>query len=341
MNVLLTSSGRRTYMVEYFKEALKPYGGKVHAMNSSIDAPALWLADYAVQAPLIYDSQYESFLLGYCLEHEIRIIISLFDIELPILSRLKPSFKEKGINIVVGDEWLTQMANDKWQTQEFLVSNSFKTVRSYLNCNDFNDDLEKGKVKFPVFVKPRWGMGSISVFKAENMEELDFFYRRTKKEIENSYLKYESLRNLDQAVLIQEAMPGREYGLDVINDLQGRYCNTIVKQKLAMRSGETDGAITVDEPMLRELGQSLSELTKHPGNMDVDVFFDGTSAYILELNPRFGGGYPFSHMSGVNLPKAIVEWSQNNSADMNELLNPTIGVKTMKGILMVSKSSFE
>ena len=33
MNILLTSAGRRTYMVEYFKEVLNG-NGEVHASNS-------------------------------------------------------------------------------------------------------------------------------------------------------------------------------------------------------------------------------------------------------------------------------------------------------------------
>ena len=33
MNILLTSAGRRTYLVEYFKEALAGHG-KVYASNS-------------------------------------------------------------------------------------------------------------------------------------------------------------------------------------------------------------------------------------------------------------------------------------------------------------------
>jgi carbamoyl-phosphate synthase large subunit len=69
-----------------------------------------------------------------------------------------------------------------------------------------------------------------------------------------------------------------------------------------MRSGETDVAITVKEPKLESLGKMLGEITQHPANMDVDVFFDGTDAYILEMNARFGGGYPFSHLAGVDLP---------------------------------------
>ena len=33
------------------------------------------------------------------------------------------------------------------------------------------------------------------------------------------------------------------------------------------------------------------------------------------MNARFGGGYPFSYMSGVNLPEAIVRWEQGKEID--------------------------
>ena len=110
MNVLLTSVGRRNYMVEYFKEALKPYNGKVYAMNSELDASALWVADEYVKAPLIYDLTYKNFLLNFCKTKDIQMVISLFDIELPVLSRLKSEFQHHGVSIVVGDEWLTEVA---------------------------------------------------------------------------------------------------------------------------------------------------------------------------------------------------------------------------------------
>jgi carbamoyl-phosphate synthase large subunit len=70
----------------------------------------------------------------------------------------------------------------------------------------------------------------------------------------------------------------------------------------------------------------------------VDVFWDGEKAYILEFNPRFGGGYPFSHIAGVNLPKAIVAWLQNKPVDVDALLTPKYGIEAMKGITMIVKS---
>ncbi|HMO61149.1 MAG TPA: ATP-grasp domain-containing protein [Ferruginibacter sp.] len=339
MNILLTSVGRRNYIVEYFKEALQAYNGKVYAMNSDVNAPGLWVADEYVQSPLIYDASYKDFLLGYCVQNNIRMVISLFDIELPVLSKLKPEFEQHGITIVVGDEWLTTMANDKWKTQAFLKDNGFNTVRTFLSVSDFKNESEAGNIRFPVFIKPRWGMGSISIFKADDVEAAIFYYNKAKEEIMQSYLKYESKADAENAVLIQEALPGHEYGLDIINDLEGNYCTTIVKQKLAMRAGETDVAITVDEPVLKEFGGRLSRLTRHPGNMDVDVFFDGQNAFVLELNPRFGGGYPFSHIAGVNLPKAIIRWYNKDTVDMTKLLTPLIGIKAMKGIAIIAENN--
>ena len=49
MNILLTSAGRRTYLVNYFKEALRMAGftGLVHAANSE-SSPAFFAADRQV-----------------------------------------------------------------------------------------------------------------------------------------------------------------------------------------------------------------------------------------------------------------------------------------------------
>ena len=50
----------------------------------------------------------------------------------------------------------------------------------------------------------------------------------------NSYLKYESMEKIDESILIQEQFKGQEYGLGVINNLNGEYQNTIVKKKIAI-----------------------------------------------------------------------------------------------------------
>lgn len=332
LNLLLTSVGRRSYLVKYFKQALNG-NGKVFVANSSPQSPAFQVADGSVVTPLIYDDEYIPFLLKYCREKKICAIISLFDIDLPILAKHKELFKKNGVNVIVSDYDVIKICNDKYFTYNFLMQNDLNAPSTYIDINKAKSDIKSGKLNFPLFVKPRWGMGSISVFEASNIDELEVFYRKVKRELKNSYLKYESAIDIDNAVLIQEKLKGQEFGLDVINDLYGKYQNTIVKKKLAMRSGETDCAVTVDNENLRKIGKKLSILLKHIANLDVDVFMVDEEPYILEINARFGGGYPFSHMAGVNLPKAIVEWLRGNNVE--NLLDAKSGVMCQKDIDLV------
>ena len=196
-------------------------------------------------------------------------------------------------------------------------------------------DISRGFLGFPLIVKPRWGMGSIAVHEAKNIEELRFFYTKTRTEIQNSYLKYESHQCIDESVLIQEKMEGKEYGLDIIDNLDAQYQTTIVKKKLAMRSGETDIAEVIDNSELKKLGGQLALTLKHIGNMDADIFVtDEGYVYILELNARFGGGYPFSHMAGGDLPLAIINWCCGQCVEDN-VLKETYGVKSAKNISMI------
>lgn len=79
-----------------------------------------------------------------------------------------------------------------------------------------------------------------------------------------------------------------------------------------MRSGETDKACSVIDPRFEHIGRKIGENLKHIGNLDCDVFEYQGELYILELNPRFGGGYPFSHEAGINTAAIYIEWLKGN-----------------------------
>ena len=86
---------------------------------------------------------------------------------------------------------------------------------------------------------------------------------------------------------------GNKFGIDVINDSKSNYVATIAKRKLAMRAGKTDSAVIVNSSELEQSGKRLSELMKHSGNLDVDCFVTKNNVYVLEVNCRFEGQYPF------------------------------------------------
>ena len=151
------------------------------------------------------------------------------------------------------------------------------------------------------------------------MWDLDLYYNILFKKIKKTILATASIGN--EYIIIQEKLTGNEFGLDVMNDLNGQHVAVSVKQKLAMRAGETDKAVTRDLPIVRDMGAIIGKNLKHIGNLDVDIMQRANGDYcVLELNPRFGGGFPFSYEAGVNLPKAIIEWVKGNTVDPSILI---------------------
>lgn len=298
-------------MVKYFKEALGN-DGQVHVCNSDNKTVAFHYADKSIISPLIYDEKYIPFLLKYCKENKIDILISLFDIDLLVLAKNKQKFADIGTRVVVSEPELIGICNDKWKTYLFLKENGFNVPKTYLTLQKAIIALESGEIKYPIIIKPRFGCGSIAMSVAEDEMALLYYFRRNTRTISKSYLKYESVAE-DEKIIYQECLKGQEYGVDIINDLNGKYQNAIIKKKIAMRAGETDIAEIVNEPVIMSESERLGRLTGHIGNMDCDVFLVDGKPYVLEMNARFGGGYPFSHMAGCNLPKAIVGWHRGEN----------------------------
>ena len=307
MNILFTCAGRRNYLINYFKQVLNGTG-KVLAADMQATAPALIDADLAILAPSIYEDSYVDFLKETVSKHNIKAIISLNDLELPILAKNKVEIEKFGTRVIVSNPDVINIAFDKWETVKFLNENNLKTPNTFIELSKAKEALGYGSLKFPLVVKPRWGSASIAVDFAEDEEELEFIYKLQSNKLKKSILATASKEDLDKAILIQEKIKGVEYGMDVLNDFDGNYFHSFVRQKLSMRSGETDKAISVIDKNLDEIGATIGKNLHHVGNLDCDVFYDGSDFYVLELNPRFGGGYPFSHEAGINIPAIYIDW---------------------------------
>ena len=337
-NVLFTSSGRRGYLLTYFREALQRNGGgEVHAANSTDMAVSFAHADRRVVVPGIYECGYLDTLSSYCAEHRITLVVPLFDIDLAVLATARERFHANGVRVVVASEEGVAICNDKWTMVQRLRQEGIDVPWSCVDRNELTAALEEGSIHFPLLMKPRWGMGSLGVVKCHGADELPVLVRGMDREINGSYLRFESSQDRDAAIIYQELVDGVEYGLDVINDLNGRHVVTNVKQKLSMRSGETDIARTVHHPGLEELGRRLAALVKHPGNLDVDVLERDGVLHVIDMNVRFGGGYPFSHLAGCRLPDAILRWHHGLGVDTDEL-RVRIGVTGMKDIIINERS---
>lgn len=332
MNVLLTSVGRRAYLVDYFKKEFG-YNSKIICTNSSELSTALSVGDKSYISPMIYEETYIPFLLEICKKEKINILVSLFDIDLPILAYNRDKFENLGVKLILSDLSIIEVCNDKYKMNKFLKNNFFDTIYTGLSIEDeyIKNNISSEK-KF--ILKPRWGMGSLGIYISDEYEEAKYFYKKIRKDIDKSYLRYEAKQDIENSILIQELIEGKEYGLDIVNDLEGNYITTIVKEKLAMRSGETDIAKIVHFPLLEDFGKRIADKTRHIANMDLDLILNDKGIFVIDMNARFGGGYPFTHKAGVNIVKIIKELLEGKTIDKNTLV-PTINKIYAKDINIV------
>ena len=291
MNILLTSVGRRAYIIDYLRDVYKRLGlaGNIIATNSDMNTTAMSVADKAFESPIIYDEKYIPFLLEICKSEKIDMLISLFDIDLMILAKNKSRFEEMGVKVIVSNENIINICNDKFEMLKYLKKINMPVPKTYIDLEEALKGADFDKNSY--ILKPRWGMGSLSIFEAENKKELEVLYEKAKRSIQKSYLRFESGADIDRAILIQEKIKGDEYGLDIFNDFKGENLTVTVKRKLAMRSGETDIAEVIENKELENIGKKIAESLKHIGNLDMDILFDGQKAYIIDMNARFGGGF--------------------------------------------------
>ncbi len=322
MNILFTCAGRRTYLLKYFKENMKG-GDKIVATDMQLSAPALQVADVKLQVPAVYAEDYINRTLAICKEQKIDALVSLNDLELPILAEQKNRFEELGVKVIVSDPQVIDICFDKYKTAQWVESLGLNSPKTFVSLEQAKNAILTGEIVFPLFLKPRWGSGSIGLETVDDMDELETVYDLLFKKIKKTILSTASVG--EEYILIQEKLTGNEYGLDVMNDLMGNHVAVSVKQKLAMRAGETDKAITVDLPAVRKIGARIGHGLKHIGNLDVDIMQRSNGDYcVLEMNPRFGGGYPFSYEAGVNMPKAILQWLKGEKIDPS-ILQPEYG----------------
>ena len=312
MNILFTCAGRRNYLITYFKDALKHQGMTI-AVDNQISAPALMDANIGIVVPNINDPNYIDTLKSIVKTYNVKALISLNDLELPLLSKYKEELEHMGVKVLVSDEDIVEISFDKWKTYKYFNKLNIDTPLTFLSIDEALEAIEQKVLQYPLILKPRWGSSSIGIDTVENKRELQLCYELLKIKLQKSILNDVSSQSIDKCILIQEKINGQEYGIDILNDFNGKYYDSFVRKKLAMRSGETDKAISVINEKFSKLGKKIGSSTRHIGNMDCDFFVANEKIYFLEMNPRFGGGYPFSHEAGINTPAIYLEWLRGHT----------------------------
>lgn len=312
MNILILSSGTRNKIVQYFKKAVGE-NGKVVCTDMSNLAPSIYEADKFYIVPRMTEPGYIEVIFDICKKEKINGVLSLIDPELSLLAENKDKFAALGVEVIGSSYELCELSLDKFAMYRWLENHGYKCAKSYMKKEDFFADVELGKAKYPVFVKPARGSASIAISKVYDKETVELLFAH------------------DEGLMIQEFLDGQEIGADVYIDMiSGEIISIFTKKKLLMRAGETDKAESFKDEKLMELIKQFVSEAGYRGQIDIDVFDVNGEYYLSEVNPRFGGGYPHAYESGADHMKLIVNNLEGNANNCVVGENYKIGTYMMK-----------
>jgi carbamoyl-phosphate synthase large subunit len=308
LNILITAASRRVALVKHFQRAVSENGhrGKVVATDTDSYSPALSFVESHHLVPLSSSPDYLDRILAICKKEKIRLVVPTIDEELPLFGHFKSEFEKEEIRVLVSDKKVGEICNDKYLTYKFFAEHGFPMAPTYLPR-----EIDVDRVRYPLFIKPRTGRGSVGAHRINNERELRFFLDYVPDPV------------------VQPFLPGREFTIDVLSDFQGRVISVVPRERLVIRSGVCDRGKTVKHPRLMELGGRIAEALNILGPANFQCKIDGEEITFFEVNPRFSGAIQLTVAAGADFFRWIVEMM--NGGD----LRPQIGEFT-DGLLMSS-----
>jgi carbamoyl-phosphate synthase large subunit len=291
--VLISSAGRRVELLRAFRRAVADEAeggrpGRVLAVDCSWLSSAFHDADEAFLVPRCDDPAFVPEMLRICREQRVDLVVPTLDPELPVYAAARDRFAAVGTTVAVSSPDVVAIAGDKQRTHDWLVANGFPTVRQGSVAQVLQDP---DGWPLPLVVKPRFGSASIGVTFVQTYDEL------------------QRAAAIPDAV-VQTRACGHEHTVVVLAARDGTCLATVPRRRLEVRAGEVSKAVTVRSPELQELTAKLCEAL--PGAyaaLNVQVFMseDRRDLAVIELNARFGGGFPLALAAGANFPRALVQ----------------------------------
>ena len=171
VNVLITAASRRVPLVRAFRNAAERLGvGYVVTTDMNPLSPALYFGHKHHIVPLATDKYYIPVIESICDAEDIDLVIPTIRRRAADLRPLAPP---------ISNEWASTWP---FRANKPATSATINTKRFFCQTNGIKApatmlaaDVNPGAVRYPVYVKPRFGRGSVNVFAVSNEAQLRVF----------------------------------------------------------------------------------------------------------------------------------------------------------------------
>lgn len=278
VNIAFSSVGRRVELIEQFRATLRSHGGgHIVALDLTDWASAVSFADEYWEVPPCTDAGFVDAVLDVCRSRDVSLVVPLIDTELHAYAESRSRFSAEGILVNVSGPETIALCADK----EAFGEHVRRVARTPAAVSD------RTQRTAPVVVKPARGSSSIGLLRFDRLADVPPALLR------------------DPSLIVQEAIHGEEYSVDLFVD--GVVRAAYVRQQVELRGGETSKGISIVHDDVRRAVEAAVETLPDPfGVLHADVIVERHSGepVILEINARFPGGYPLSHRAG----SPMIDW---------------------------------
>lgn len=287
MNILITSAGQRVSLVRAFQKELSATwpGYKVFAtdMQPQLSA-ACNVSDRYFKVRRVTDAAYISDLIELCIANNVKMVVPTIDTELLVLAQNKELFSEQGIDVIISSVDFIEKCRDKRKINAFFQQRGI----------GIPDPVDKNNPTFPLFIKPYDGSLSVDTFLIQKAEEL-----REEHVTNERFLFMEYINKHDYD----------EYTVDMYFDRNHRIRCIVPRKRIHVRAGEINKGITSRNLLVDFLKERLAVIDGAVGCLTGQFFLHKTTGRIvaIEINARFGGGYPLSYHAGANYPLWLIQ----------------------------------
>ena len=276
-------------MVEAFRETLRVMGltSRVIAVDATQHAAAGEVADAFYVVPRCTEPEFLPRVLEICEAEEVHLVVPTIDTELRPYAMAREQFQRVGVAIGISHSDTIAICEDKVVTNSWLLTHGFRTPRQSVPAAVMaNPDCWT----FPVVVKPKNGSASSGFRIIRSVDEL-------------------RAGTYSDDMILQEFIAGKEFTVNGFVDRNGRCLCAIPHERLEVRGGEVSKGVTTRHVgMIEMVCEILQALPGAYGAMNVQCFLTPADEFrVIEINARFGGGYPLAHRAGATITRWLLE----------------------------------
>jgi carbamoyl-phosphate synthase large subunit len=282
-HVLVLSPGAKFGLVRALAEAVAWRDGRLTGWESDGASPALGLCHDRAKGGPVEGEGAVAELLHWCTDNGVNLVVPTRHDDLPSLAAARDRFAAAGVSIAVSSPECIRICHNKGETHAWLSSRGFP-VPAQTTVADLGTSALA--TQFPLIAKHPQGSGSRSVRTCSSLADLG---------------------GLPADWIVQSLAPGREHTINTYVDRRGRSVCEIPHERLLVAEGEVVRGRTVRVDALTDLARGIAEqLPGAGGPINIQIYWETETgrATVIEINPRFGGGYPLAHRAGGK----FVDW---------------------------------